>query len=104
MKKKSENYTIHKAMQYDTLLPAVLICECNSTEHQIVINYDEEDNVAYCHIHLTTHKNFFKRLWAGLRYAFGHKCRYGNWDEFILSDKHAKQLKELSKLLARHGR
>lgn len=80
--------------------PDVLICECNSTEHQIIINYNKDDNIAYCHIHLTTHQNLFKRLWVGVRYAFGYKCRYGDWDEFILSDKHSPQLKELSELLA----
>ena len=75
----------------------ILICECNSTEHQIVIDYNKENKIAYCYIHLITHKSFLKRLWVGLRYAFGYKCKYGNWDEFILNKKHVKQLNKIIK-------
>lgn len=85
-----------------TLTPSLLICECSSTEHQIVIHYNEDDNIAYCHVHLTTHKNFFKRLWAALRYTFGYKSKYGAWDEFILTPAHAKQLEGLLRLFEGH--
>jgi len=73
----------------------ILICECNSTEHQVVFHYDGDDEVVYMHIHLTTYHNFFKRLWVGLKYAFGYKCRYGNWDEIILTKKHIPIFKNI---------
>ena len=61
----------------------ILICECNSLEHQVTFWYDEEDNMLYNEIHLTTNRNFIKRLWYGLKYAFGYKSRYGAWDSTI---------------------
>lgn len=85
------------------VLPAVLICECSSREHQIIIEHDNEDNLTYCHIHLVKH-GFWRRLKVGLKYIFGYKCRYGQWEEFILKPEHATQLRELSDLLSRHSR
>ncbi len=82
-----------------TAFPAVLICDCSSREHQIIIEHDNEDNLTYCHIHLVKH-GFWRRLKAGLKYIFGYKCRYGQWDEFILKPEHANQLRELSDLLS----
>jgi len=52
----------------------IMICRCHSLEHQMTFWLDEEDNTLYSEPHLITHKNFFKRLWYGLRYAFGYKC------------------------------
>lgn len=68
----------------------ILVCDCNSTEHQIVIYWDEEDKCAYCKIHLTNYS-----FWKRLKYLFGYKCKFGAWDEFILSEKHIPQLKQL---------
>jgi len=75
--------------------PYVLICDCSSREHQIIIERDIEDNLIYCHIHLAKH-GFLKRLKYGLKYVFGYKCKYGNWEEFILKPEHIYNLIELS--------
>jgi len=80
----------------------ILICECNSTEHQIVFNKiddDSDDKQIYCHIYLSDYPNFFKRVIIGIKYIFGYKCKYGHWDEFILSKKHSDDLKEMSEYL-----
>ena len=87
----------------NTMSPAVLICDCNSTEHQIVIYPEDEDGLVYCHIYLTNY-GFWRRLKAGLKYIFGYKCRFGQWDEFILKPEHADKLRELSEMLSKHGR
>lgn len=75
-----------------------LICECGSHEHQVSFWYDEDDNQLYCEPHLVTHKGFFKRIWIGLKYAFGYKSRFGEWDCTIFSpddlDKLDKYLKD----------
>jgi len=81
-------------------LPTVLICECNSREHQIIIEYDEDDNIFYCYIHLT-HQGFLRRLKAGLKYIFGYKCKYGHWDEFVFKPEHAEKLQEITDLLSK---
>lgn len=72
-----------------------LICACYSLEHLIHIWYDKEDeNIPEIifEIHLKTYRNFFKRFWYGLSYAFGYKCNHGSWDSFILDDEQEKIL------------
>ena len=78
----------------------VMICDCHSMEHQAKFWHSKEiygngvvDELGIS-IHLTTHRNFFKRLWVGLRYAFGRSSNYGEWDYFIFKDKDVKVLKE----------
>lgn len=95
---KNETSTVEKP-----ILPAVLICECSSREHQIIIQQDTDDNLIYCHIHLVK-DGFWRRLKAGLKYIFGYKCKYGQWEEFILKPEHANQLRELSELLSKHSK
>ena len=71
----------------------ILICDCGSFDHQIVFWYEEkEGGTMYTHPNLTTHRNFFKRLWYGLRYAFGYKSRFGAFDEFVFSKNNEKRL------------
>ena len=69
-------------------------CACSSNEHQVIIDYDNDDNTVYCHIHLQQ-RPFWSRVKNGLKYIFGHYCRYGHWDEFIWCDKDVLKLKEL---------
>lgn len=77
--------------------PAILICSCHSTEHQIVI-YPNSDPLygpeAYVHIHLVK-RSFWYRLKYAIKYVFGHKSRYGAWDEIILDPTHVKALETL---------
>lgn len=72
----------------------IFICSCGSLEHQIYFWYDEEYKILYTEVHLTTHHGFFKRLWYGLKYAFGHKSNFGAWDEFLFETSGVKELKE----------
>lgn len=76
----------------------ILLCECHSTDHQIIMNHDKEDNIVYCHIHLSS-RPFFKRVWFGLKYIFGYKCRYGHWDEFIFKIKDADKMQKVADTL-----
>lgn len=69
------------------------ICECGSLEHQITVYYDDEERSLYFYPHLITYDNFFKRLWVGLKYAFGYKSRYGAWDEVIMDPNNQEKLK-----------
>lgn len=100
---KPTSNTAESGNKSKPLLPDVLICECSSREHQVIIEHDEEDNLTYCHIHLTQY-GFLKRLKMGLKYIFGYKCKYGQWDEFILRPEHSDKLRELSELLSGHSR
>lgn len=80
----------------------VLICECNSDEHQYLIYYGEDvyENgqkfqSVYIHPHLITYKSFWKRVIIGIKYIFGYKTKYGHWDEFIINPKDADKLQEV---------
>lgn len=67
----------------------LFVCDCNSVEHQIVITYfsDEEYGEIYCSIHLQPEPNFLKRIRNAVKYIFGHRSIYGDFDEFILNRK-----------------
>ena len=76
--------------------PSLLICKCNSSEHQIIIYHEEHENLFHCSIHLNSNLGFWKRLVLGIKYIFGYGCKYGHWDEFTFDRSHSKALRELS--------
>jgi hypothetical protein len=75
----------------------LFICECGSIEHQLLFWYDKEEKTLYTEVHLITWHKFFKRLWYGLKYAFGYKCRFGAWDEFMFNPEQIEQLNKYLK-------
>lgn len=72
----------------------ILVCACNSSEHQIRFLFDREDNELSCEPHLTTNRNFFGRLFYGLRYTFGYKSKYGAWDSVIIKPEDREKLRD----------
>jgi len=72
----------------------IVICQCHSFEHQAIFYKDEETGMLFVSIRLKTYDNFFKRLWVGLKFAFGHTSKYGEWDEFIFQQKDEVELLE----------
>jgi len=77
----------------------ILICDCSSVEHQVVITHDSEENMVYLHIHLQSYDSFWKRLVRGIKYIFGYKSRYGDWDEIILNPEDKSKIEEIVKTL-----
>ncbi len=91
----------------------VFICDCYSTEHQVILHYliEEEENEdptdpafmtrheLHFEIHLGTYKSFWKRLWYGLKYAFGYKSEFGDWDNFMFRGEDADKLIEYLTML-----
>lgn len=73
----------------------ILACECSSLEHIVVYHHDKDDNCVYMHTHLAQ-GTFFERIIMGIKYIFGYQSRYGAFDEFILSEEQAPQLRELA--------
>jgi hypothetical protein len=82
----------------DNMLPSIIICDCGSPEHQLLIYKDNDFSNDYREViivpHLNTYHNFFKRLWIGFKYAFGYKCRYGHWDSIVITTNNYKPLKD----------
>ena len=79
----------------------LLICSCHSTDHQLIILYEEDelDNgitypMCYFHIHLKK-RAFWERVKYGFKYIFGYQCNYGAFDEFIFKPKDADKLQDL---------
>jgi hypothetical protein len=71
----------------------IFVCSCGSFEHQMYF-WTDNDIPLYTEVHLVTHRNFFIRLWRGLRYAFGYRSRFGEWDEFLFGTEDMLKLKE----------
>ena len=80
------------------MIDEILICACSSDEHQIILHKDEEDKVVYCTIHLVK-LSFWNRLLAAIKYVFGYKCKYGNFEEIILDKRHVNKLENLVNFL-----
>ena len=62
----------------------ILICECGSLEHQIVIAEYPEYEEVYVEVHLSNYMNFWQRLVAGVKYIFGHRSKFGEFDSIII--------------------
>ena len=65
----------------------LLVCECSSNEHQIIIrqfDYDDiGEDILYISIQLSKRK-WWRRVIPGIKYIFGYGCRYGQWEEVII--------------------
>ena len=75
-----------------------LLCECKSTEHVMVVHYDDDpdwDRV-YVHIHLSQDAGFWKRLGRAINYLFGHRTKYGDFDEFIINPDDANKVQRIA--------
>ena len=81
----------------------LLMCECSSCEHQLIFRWDDEDHEVYASMHLANYRGFWKRLWYGLKYAFGYKSRYGAFDEVILRWEDAENLQKVVDHLKSEG-
>ena len=75
----------------------LMVCECNSLEHIVIFQAIEGDvdEEVYLHVHLSQ-RSFLQRLLCGIRYIFGYRSRFGDFDEIILN---RTKLKELLKSL-----
>ncbi len=79
----------------------LLLCECSSCEHQLIVRYDRDESEVYVSVHLAASKSFFARVWHALKYVFGHKSKYGAFDEVILRPEDAGKLQRAAGFLQR---
>jgi hypothetical protein len=79
----------------------IFICDCHSTEHQMVVHYSEDeysDGTKHPMVYIHTHLNkrpFWQRLKYAIKYIFGYQCMYGAFDEFIINPTDSKKLSEI---------
>jgi hypothetical protein len=75
-------------------------CICDSEEHSMRVTYfvDEwngiEEDEIYFSLYLAD-RGFFYRLWHGIMFIFGHKCRYGDFQCITLQRADAERLRDL---------
>lgn len=74
----------------------LVLCDCGTPEHQVIFQYFEDEKpewqLLYMDFHLTNYGNIFKNLWTAIRWAFGYKSMYGQFDEFVINPQEAKDM------------
>lgn len=78
----------------------LFVCQCNDPQHQFIIQTIDFDNdpAVYLSV-LLTPVGFFKRLRHGIKYIFGHRCRYGDFQEIIINPDDADRLQNVVDML-----
>ena len=72
-------------------------CSCSSADHTIrfILDNDVDYPELYLEVQLNQYRNFWRRLWVGLKYIFGYESRYGHWDCWDIRKEDATKLIEL---------
>ena len=75
-----------------------LECECHSDEHMHIYRLDLDDP-AYPVVYITHHLcpyGFWGRLVAAVKYLFGYRCKFGDFDESIIQNvETARKLRDV---------
>ena len=80
----------------------LFICQCGDPSHQFIISADKdntEDACAYVSVHLNREHNIFKRMWTAIKYVFGRRSIYGDFDEVIIKPMDAEKIDPITKKL-----
>ncbi len=70
-------------------------CACMSPEHLIKFYVDVEDGDVCLDVHLANWIPWYKRIWRAVKYVFGYKSKYGDFDSVILKDEDVLKIIEL---------
>lgn len=78
------------------MIKEFFICQCNNTEHQLVFKYFENDigGDVYVEVHLVP-DSFWNRIKNAIKYIFGYRSKYGDFDEFIFKKEDANKLQSV---------
>ena len=83
----------------------LFICQCGDPSHQFIIAADKETTegpCAFISVHLNREHNIFKRMWYAIKYVFGARSIYGDFDEVIINPIDADRLQKVVDFLKRH--
>lgn len=78
-----------------------LICQCNSMEHQFSFVWWEDEELegeVYMEVHLKPF-SFWQRLKNGIKYIFGHRSIYGDFDDVILRKEDVHKIERVVEFL-----
>ena len=79
----------------------LLICKCSSDEHQIIFHWwdDDDDGEVYMSTLLNPEWRWYRRIWEAIKYIFGHRSKYGMFDEIILDKNDIPKLEKIIEYL-----
>lgn len=77
-----------------------LICKCSNTEHIVVFTWwaDAVYEEVYMDIHLKP-LGFWERLKHAVKYVFGYRSRFGDFDSIIIREEDAPKLEKIVEYL-----
>lgn len=70
-------------------------CRCGSYEHTLRFVINKTDKEIYTSIFLNQWRSWWKRAWVAVRYLFGYKCTYGEWDHWALCLNDVERLRDM---------
>lgn len=80
----------------------IFVCKCGNPEHQVILTYypDDVDNRdIYMTIYLRPRYSFFKRTWVAIKYIFGYRSKYGDFDDIIIKQSDSHKLVRILKYM-----
>ena len=82
----------------------LFICQCDNVEHQLIFSYfdDLDDGEVYVSIHLNPKHGIFKRIKYAIKYIFGYRSKYGDFDEFIFKNEDVHKLEKIVNFMKLH--
>lgn len=63
------------------------VCKCGSLEHQVIFQFDPDPgyNDEMClSVHLNHDLPWYSRIVRAVKYIFGYKSKFGDYDEILL--------------------
>jgi len=72
-----------------------VICSCNHIDHLLILNLNDE-NEKYVDCTIEIHLSplpIFQRLMRAIKYVFGFRSRYGDFDEIVIDRSRALQIR-----------
>lgn len=79
----------------------ILLCQCNNIEHQLSFVYFEDElgsSDVYMYVHLDR-PSFWQRVKHGIKYIFGYRSMFGDFDEFIFKKEDVHKLERVVEFL-----
>jgi hypothetical protein len=72
-----------------------LNCDCLEIEHSMFFTIDDDTDLEcmYVNTFLAEH-GFFLRVINAIKYIFGYKCKFGHFEETVVSISEAKKLRD----------
>ena len=86
----------------ETKLQELFRCDCNDPSHELVILADQIDELSprvYVTIRLKKNISFFKLINIAIKYVFGMRSVYGDFDEVTLKPEYSDELQKVIDVL-----